>query len=492
MKVYEIEAKNGRNRKTRTAAYCRVSTEKSEQSNSFEVQKMYFESKFKSSLTEELIGIYTDVASGTSICRPGFQKLIEDCRSGEVERIVTKSISRFGRNTRECLEIFRELKSIGVTVNFEKECIDTAHVSDEILITIMEGLAQAESESISRNTRWGIKRRMANGTLGIARVPYGYTKIDSSILIDEEKAKVVKRIFDLYLSGFGAKRIAAGLNEENIPSPTGTKWNNVTVLKILKQEKYIGDIRWQKTYSTFMGAKWKINHGEQDSYYIRDCLPAIISREDFAIVQQLKVNNTRQAQKTVASPFRGKTKCICGRSYSLKKGYKSIWECCGRYDLVKPCGCRSFPDENYNLAWNSMCRKLKQFADELIIPAIELFGQLEDSLIIEELSELNQRQSELSKKKYVMYSLCSEGCIRTEKLIEIQSGIDAEINEISRKRKMIEDQNEFIVDDLNDLYNIVITNPIEKFADKILVGAVSDGETIEFELMGGLRLKEEL
>ena len=327
MKVYEIEAKNGRNRKTRTAAYCRVSTEKSEQSNSFEVQKMYFESKFKSSLTEELIGVYTDVASGTSICRPGFQRLLEDCRSGKVERIVTKSISRFGRNTRECLEILRELKSIGVTVLFDKEGIDTAHISDEILITIMEGLAQAESESISRNTRWGIKRRMANGTLGIARVPYGYTKVDGCLVIENEKAKVVKRIFDLYLSGFGAKRIAACLNEDNIPSPTGTKWNNITVLKILRQEKYIGDIRWQKTYSTFMGKKYQINRGDRDSYYIRDCLPAIISREDFTIVQKLKANNTRQAQKTVASPFRGKTKCICGRSYSLKEGYKSLWEC---------------------------------------------------------------------------------------------------------------------------------------------------------------------
>ena len=378
MKVIEIKPRTKSKQKLRVAAYCRVSTAKDEQKNSFETQRKYFENKYMKSVSEELVEVYADTASGTSaIIRPGFQKLIADCKSGIIDRIVTKSISRFGRNIKECLETLREMKRIGVTVHFEKESIDTAIVSDEIMITIMEGLAQEESESISRNTRWGITKRMKTGTLGIARVPYGYTKIDGRLEIDEVKAEVVKRIFDSYLSGFGAKRIAAQLNSESIPSPNGTKWNNVTILKILRQEKYIGDIRWQKTYSTFMGAKWKINHGEQDSYYIRDCLPAIISREDFTIAQELRAGNTRQANKTTVSPFRGKTKCICGRSYSLKEGYKSIWECGGRYDLVRPCNCRFFSDEDYHKAWKRLCKKLKQFVDELILPCIELFEKLE-------------------------------------------------------------------------------------------------------------------
>ena len=408
-----------------------MSTSKDEQKQSFEVQQAYFAKKYKNSNYEELVEVYADTASGTSaVARPGFQKLIADCKSGKIDRIVTKSISRFGRNIKECLETLREMKRMGVTVHFEKEGIDTANVSDEIMITIMEGLAQEEAESISRNTRWGIKRRMASGTLGIARVPYGYTKIDGRLEIDEVKAKVVKRIFDLYLSGFGAKRIAAQLNSENIPSPTGTKWNNVTVLKILRQEKYIGDIRWQKTYSTFMGAKWKINHGEQDSYYIRDCLPAIISREDFTIAQELRAGNTRQANKATVSPFRGKTKCICGRSYSLKEGRKSIWECSGRYDLVRPCGCKSFEDNTYNKAWKRLCKKLKQFADELILPCIELFEQLGGSVINEEIDNLVNKEEELSKRKYVLCSLCTEGCITTEKMIELQNQIDKELDEI--------------------------------------------------------------
>ena len=157
---------------------------------------------------------------------------MSDCRAGKIDRVVTKSLSRFARNTKECLTALREMKKLGVTVHFEKEGIDTANVSDEIMITIMEGLAQEEAASISRNVRWSLKRRMANGTLGIARVPYGYKKVDGTLIIEEKQAEVVRRIFALYLSGTGAKAIAVQLNDDNIPSPTGTKWNNVTVLKI--------------------------------------------------------------------------------------------------------------------------------------------------------------------------------------------------------------------------------------------------------------------
>ena len=287
-KMTAIRQSAPKKKKQRVAAYCRVSTDRTEQQHSFEMQRMYFEKNYANSDTSELVEIYTDTTSGTSaLYRPGFQRMMSDCRAGKIDRIVTKSLSRFARNTKECLTTLREMKKLGVTLHFEKEGIDTANVSDEIMITIMEGLAQEEAASISRNVRWSLKRRMANGTLGIARVPYGYKKVDGALLIEEKQAEVIKRIFSLYLSGTGAKAIAVLLNDDNIPSPTGTKWNNVTVLKILRQEKYIGDIRWQKTYSIFMGEKWKINHGEQESYYIRNCLPPIISREDFIVAQQL-------------------------------------------------------------------------------------------------------------------------------------------------------------------------------------------------------------
>ena len=305
--------------KVRVAAYCRVSSDKSEQTNSYAVQKMYFMKLFASSTTETLVDIYADIGSGTSsIYRSEFLRLLDDCRQHKIDRIVTKSLSRFARNTKECLETLRELKKLNITVLFENEGIDTGRLSDEIMITIIEGLAQEESASISRNVRWSLNRRMASGTLGIARVPYGFLKDRSgNLIIDEQKAAIVRRIFSLYLSGYGVRRIAVLFTDENIPSPTGIAWNNITILKILKQEKYIGDICWQKTYSVFMGKKWMINHGDVDSYYIRDALPAIIDRETFLAAQALRERNTRKALKTTESPFRGKTKCTCGRSYML-------------------------------------------------------------------------------------------------------------------------------------------------------------------------------
>ena len=492
LKITEIHKGNMPEKKLRVAAYCRVSTDKAEQQHSFIAQQMYFQKKFHCSETEELAEIYADTASGTSICRPGFQRLITDCRSGKIDRIIVKSLSRFARNTKECLSILRELKRIGVTVLFEKESIDTAKVSDEIMITVMEGLAQEESASISRNIRWSIKRKMASGTLGVARVPYGFKKVGGHLEIDEERAVIIRKIFSMYLSGFGARRIALQFNDEHIPSPTNTKWNNVTILKMLRQEKYIGDIRWQKTYSTFMGEKWKINKGEQDSYYIRDCIPAIISREDFCAAQEIMLQNTRQSHKTNSSPFRGKNKCIRGRSFCFRNSYRHIWECCGKYDQTKHCSCPVFLDSDYHAAWKRMCIKLKKFSSEIIGTAAQLFEAAEYNLINDEIMVLREQEEELSKRKYVLCSLCSQGCISTEKLVVLQNEINADLEVIEKKLSVLEKQNDETINELTTLNRLIARLAPDKLADNILKKAVTDGITIEFELSGGLKLREVL
>ena len=478
---------------TRVAAYCRVSTDKSDQKHSFEVQQAYFQQCFANSADCELVGIYSDSSSATSTAnRSGFQQLINDCRSGKIDRIVSKSISRFARNTGECLTVLRELKKLGVTVLFEKEGIDTARVSDEIMITIMEGLAQEESRSISRNIRWSLKRKMADGTLNIARVPYGFKKKDGILIIDEQQAEIVRKIFSLYLSGAGAKKIAVLFNDQAIPSPTDTKWNNVTILKILRQEKYIGDIRWQKTYSVFMGEKSKINHGEQDSYYIRNCLPPIISREDFMAVQELRERNTRKSNNTTVSPFRGKTKCTCGRSFFYKNSDRPIWECTGKYSTVDPCGNPTFYDLNYHAAWNRLCIKLKKYSDEIILPCIDLFRSAEENLISDEIKALQERENELSQRRYVLCSLCSQGCITTEKLLTLQTEIDSELEEINTKLIFLDGQADETIDELTSLHSLIQQNPADRLLGMIFVGSVSDGYTMEFELIGGLKFREVL
>ena len=440
-------------KKARVAAYCRVSSDKSEQTNSYSVQKAYFTNLYADSETEELVGVYADIGSGTSnIYRTEFLRMLDDCRHRRIDRIITKSLSRFARNTKECLQTLRELKKLGVTVAFEKECIDTA------------------------------------------RVPYGYVKNrKKQIVIDEPAAAVIRRIFSLYLSGDGARKIAVLFTEEGIPSPTGKAWSNVTIFKILRQEKYIGDIRWQKTYSTFMGEKWKINHGEEDSFYVRDCLPPVISREEFIAAQTLRKRNTRTAKNTTDSPFRGKTKCTCGRSFSLvKKGRKYFWECSGKYDLQRPCGNPVFADASYHAAWERMCIKLRKYADKIIFPCIEQCERLEDNLVSGEITALEKQYDELSHRKYVLSSLCANGCITREKFIKADADADAEMGTIKKRLDTLNEQCDDTSDQLETLYKMICKMTVNQLLKTVLVNAVSDGKTVTFELLGGLKFEEVL
>ena len=178
------------NTKIRCAAYCRVSSDSEDQLNSFMAQTRYYSQVFKDSETEELIDIYADegITGTREDKRDEFQRMLKDCRRGKIDRIYTKSISRFARNTKDCLKNIRELKSLGITVFFEKENIDTAKLTDEMMITIMGGLAQEESTSISQNMRWSVQKRMENGTFNPPSLPYGYMRRKQDIVTIENEA----------------------------------------------------------------------------------------------------------------------------------------------------------------------------------------------------------------------------------------------------------------------------------------------------------------
>lgn len=205
-------------RKIRCAAYCRVSSSSEDQLHSYTAQVKFYSEMFNGSDTEELVDIYADEGiTGTSEDkREEFKRLIKDCRRGKIDRIYTKSISRFARNTKDCLKNLRLLKSLGINVFFEKENIDTSDVSDEMMITLMGGLAQEESTSISQNMRWSIRKRMANGTFEQSLPPFGYIKNDGKLIIEPNNAKIVKEIFDMYSNGLGANMIAEKLNDMGI------------------------------------------------------------------------------------------------------------------------------------------------------------------------------------------------------------------------------------------------------------------------------------
>ncbi len=205
-----------KNTMIRCAAYCCVSSDSEDQLNSFMAQTIYYSRIFEDSETKILIDIYADegVTGTREDKRDGFQRMMKDCRKGKIDRIYTKSISRFARNTRNCFKNIRELKSLGITIYFEKENLDTANMTDEMMITIMGGLAQEESVSISQNIQWSIKNRMKNGTYIVSNVPFGYRKENGKFVVFEEEAVIVRRIYAEFLNGNGLNSICDILNQE--------------------------------------------------------------------------------------------------------------------------------------------------------------------------------------------------------------------------------------------------------------------------------------
>ena len=479
-----IQPKEMTRRKLRCGAYCRVSTGSAEQFHSYAAQRVWFTNLLNSSQTEELVDIYADVGiSGTTADRPEFMRMLDDCRQGRIDRILTKSISRFARNTRDCLAILRELRELGVTVFFEKENIDTARSADEMMIAIMGGLAQEESLSISRNIRWSLHRKMATGTLGVARVPYGYVKVNGGLVINDEQAAVVRRIFSLYLGGMGARRIAALFNSEGLPAPESTAWNNITIYKMLSQEMYLGDIRWQKTVSVFMGTSHP-NTGQADSFYVSGSHEPIIDRETFESAQALRLKSVRPAEKTNNSPFRQKVVCgICGRSYYLIGAARPYWQCTRRFDLVKPCTNDILHDETLSDLWRVIWTKFTNHADDVLLP---LIGQLER--IAEKVSENVEsgRLDEIMQQKMTLRKMCAEGLISYGNVIASETELNAEYAALTEKRSKRTEYNALLINEVKAIYKAVSAhNDNVTYMLKAVRIAL---DTVDFELTGGIHI----
>ena len=277
--------------KLRVAAYCRVSTDSDEQAGSYEVQVEHYTDFINRNREWELAGIYTDDGiSGTNTKkRNEFNRMIDECMAGNIDMVISKSISRFARNTLDCLQYIRQLKEKNIPVYFEKEAINTMDSKGEVLITIMASLAQQESQSMSQNIKLGLQYRYQQGKVQINHNRFlGYTKDDNGhLIIDPEQAEIVKRIYREYLEGSSMNKIADGLMADGILTGAGkTKWHTSTINKILRNEKYMGDALLQKTYTTDFLTKKRIkNNGTVPQYYVEDDHEAIIPKELFMQVQ---------------------------------------------------------------------------------------------------------------------------------------------------------------------------------------------------------------
>ena len=309
----------------RVAAYCRVSTDEEAQSTSFDLQVKHYTEYIGAQENWVLAGIYADEGiSGTQVKhREQFQKMIEDCEAGQIDMIITKSISRFARNTVDCLTTIRKLKGLKnpVEIYFEKERLSSLDEKTDMILNLMASIAQEESRSISANIRWAIKNRMKNGTQKIPTSGLlGYdTDEDGNMVIVAQEAEIVKTIYKSFVQGVHPGLIAVRLNALNLKTVYGNDWSSSSVRKILRNEKYCGDVLMQKTITVdYLSHTSKINEGEAEQYYIADHHDPIVSREIWDRAQELLDKQSWQKWKR-----REQQRLMPVRS-GLLKGFVSI------------------------------------------------------------------------------------------------------------------------------------------------------------------------
>lgn len=395
----------------RVAAYCRVSTAEEEQASSYDAQCRYYDEYISSHENWKKVAVFADEGiTGTQAKkRPEFLKMIRYCRRGSIDIILAKSVSRFARNTVESLQYVRELKTLGIAVIFEKENINTLEQSDEMLLTIFSWFAQAESESISKNVSWGIRRSFEQGKFSMAAI-FGYEKDENGDpRIVPEQAETVRLIFSMFLDGASYRNIADRLIEQNIPNARGAvKWSISTISSILQNEKYAGDALLQKTYTVdCISKKTKKNTGELPMYYVSDHHVAIIDRDTFnkAQIEITRRNSLKKAsgketnnngQYSAKYALTERMYCAeCGAAYRrttwTAKGYKEIvWRCVSRLESGKK-KCQHSPtlhEESLHgailEAINGFCaigddvrQELKAGIQEVVIPDGQIISQLE-------------------------------------------------------------------------------------------------------------------
>lgn len=502
--------------KLKVAAYARVSTTSEEQLLSLDNQKRHYEQHITSNPNWEFVGMYVDEGiSGTKLDkRDGLRQLLEDCENGKVDFILTKSISRFSRNAVDCLEIVRKLIDRNVFIAFEKEQINTQTMDGELMLTILSSLAENESKSLSQNTKWGIEKKFQNGTYKIGYPPYGYDWVDGEMVVNEEQAGIVQAIFDAVLSGSSTGTIADKLNEQGVQTKRGKTWHSTTIRGIIKNEKYIGDALFAKTY-TDDSFKRRVNRGERNQYVVTEHHPPIITKADFEKAQQMiaqnaKSKNIRQEDRKYQNrySFSGKLRCAeCGGAFKRRiqiknKNEKYIaWACRNHLKNKNACSMKFIRDEQIKTAFMTMMNKLI-FSNQLLLKPLlaevrAATYSVDDSQIVSfdaEVEKLNQQLDNL--RMFV-----SKGYIERPTFLKEQNELMKEIQEIESKKSGLTGSisNDFdCLENLEELVKFTAINKMattfeelsfEKYVAEVLVLSRTE---VSFKLKCGLNLKERL
>ncbi|MCX4371649.1 MAG: recombinase family protein [Dysosmobacter sp.] len=496
----------------RVAAYCRVSSDSADQKHSYAAQIRAYTDEIGAHEGWELVDVYADEGlTGTRMeQRDDFNRMIADCRKGKIDRVLVKSISRFSRNTRDCLATLRELTALGVTVCFEKENIDTGTLTTELMVSVSGALAQEESVSISKNQRLSYQRRMERGEFITCKAPYGYRLKDGKNLeIHEEEAAVIRLIFARYLAGVSTTEIAAELISMGLRTRDGKEqWSTFSVAYILQNEKYIGDALCQKTLATdnFPFIK-KRNQGEKDQYYVDATHPAIITKEDFERANALLLWRSSTRGKTQKKYLLTKTiYCgCCGSVFSRKEtknGYVT-WACRTHNYQAQNCSMGRIPETEIYAAFVRMYNKLKHNEAIVLKPALAQMDDLNAALQRGNpaMLEVNRAIADASDQCYKLTVLQTRGLLDADACGAKLREVNAKLAELRReRRRLLQNEDlEDVMEALRQTADTVAAGPerMDSF-DEILFTDLVEKITAEsqtclrFQLRGGIELTEQL
>ena len=499
-------------RKLRVAAYARVSSSSEDQLNSYRVQNQYYSELISGNPDWEMVDIYADEGvTGTSVeKREDFQRMMCDCRKGKIDRILVKSISRFARNTKDCLAAVRELKELGVSVQFEEQGIDTSKVSSEMVTAIMASLAQKGSESISSNVRWGVQKRMLDGTFISSSVPYGYEMFHGQLRILPSEAQFVKWIFQAYLSGLNAQSIAEQMNQAYalLGIENTRKWHNTTILYILSNERYIGDSLWQKTYATDSLPTRQIkNAGSKTQYYIEHTHTPIIDRDTYSAVQRLREKRKLDVKyNDDYQPNILKKRIMCANcnvpfQRKLRSG-ETKWMC--RVHNNSKADCPTFPIEE-SAIHNAFCRlyyKLKHHGGPIFTQMLSNLQKIRYSRMLwsEDVISLNKKISDILSQVQFLTQLQQTGGVDPDTFISSHNKLSEQLRRLKQeKARLLDTDSNDLADRTRDLMDALEDGPdfldgfdaelFDALVDKIIVDS---NERLRFRLKNGLELTEQI
>ncbi len=494
--------------KLRVAAYARVSTASDDQINSFDAQSKHYTDLIASKENWQIVDIYADrgISGRTAEKREDFQRLLSDCRKGKIDRILVKSISRFARNTKECLELVRELKLLGISVYFEKENIDTAKMSGEMMTAMFASLAQAESQSISGNMRWGYQKRMASGTFIPSTVPYGYRLVERTIEVEPAEAEVVRWIYQAYLSGESKDEIADKLSELEVAPLSGKPWQYRAVAYILANEFYAGDSRWQKRYMTdTFPPRLIVNQGERPQYYAEDHHSAIISREDFQKAQNLRHERRERyaiSQTVKENPLRRMIRCGCCGSPTRRSvsNDATYWVCAVHKKDSHACPVKPIPEDSIQKAFLRLYYKLKHQAQPLLSEMLANLQSVRNKRMLwsADVVELNQKISEISSQNQMLAELNRQGLIDPDFFISQSNGLAEQLRTAKQEKEcMLDATGDKTISQTRELVEILENGPdfLDTFDEALFSELVEQiviesNVTLRFRLFNGLEVQE--